>query len=118
MVSHAFGEEFNGLQVLRHENIPGHLKSTAFGVLRRLCGTFQQLPNPYLIGDELKINDGIPFATRAYADLWKGDCNGEGVAVKLLRFAAGDNRAKITKVSSSFGRFVCIHSSLTYVAPW
>jgi hypothetical protein len=106
------------LQVLRHENIPSHLRSTAFGILRRLCGTFQQLPDSCLIGDELKINDGIPFAARAYADLRKGYWRGEGVAVKLLRFATGDDRAKITKVSSVSVRSVHIQPSLTRVVPW
>lgn len=88
------------MQVLRYENVPSRLKSTAFGILRRLCGAFQQLPNSCLIGDDLKINGGIPFAKRAYADLWKGDWKGEDVAVKLLRFAAGDDKDKVTKVLS------------------
>ena len=69
--------------------------------MRRLCGTFQQLPSSCLIGEELKIDDEIPFATRAYADLRKGSWKGENVAVKLLRFSADDNRAKVTKVLSA-----------------
>ncbi|KAF9648301.1 kinase-like protein, partial [Thelephora ganbajun] len=97
MVSCPCDKGFNDLQVLRHEKIPGHLKSTALGILRRLCGAFQQLPNSCLVGEELRINDGIPYATRTYADLRKGNWKGEGVAVKLLRFSAGDDRAKITK---------------------
>ena len=106
------------MQVLRDENVPGQLKSTAFGILRRLCGTFQQLPNSCLINSELKINDGIPFATRSYADLWKGDWKGEDVAVKLLRFAAGDDRTKITKVSSASERFFHMHPSLMRIVPF
>ena len=104
-------------QILGHENIPNHLRSTAFGILRRLCGTFQQLPNSCLISEELKINDGIPFAIRAYADLRKGRWRGESVAVKLLRFAPGDDRAKITKVPFASKRSVCIRSPLTRVVP-
>ena len=95
-----FDEVFNNLQVLRREDIPGHLKGTAFGILRRLCGAFEQLPNSCLIGEELKIDDGIPFATRAYADLRKGKWKEEDVVVKHLRFSADDDRVKITKVSS------------------
>lgn len=83
------------------------------GILRRLCGAFQQLPDSCLIRDGLRISDEIPFATCASSDLWKGDWRGKGVAVKLLRFAASDNRAKITKVSSAFGLPVFIQSQLT-----
>ena len=67
-------------------------------VLRRLCGTFERLPDSCLINEELRINDGMPFATRAYADLRKGTWNGERVAIKLLRFSAEDDRGKVTKV--------------------
>lgn len=98
-----FDEGFNvALQILRHEDIPSRQKSAAFGILRRLCGTFQQLPESCLVRDELKIDDGLPLATHTYADLRKGNWRGKNVVVKLLRFAAEDDRAKITKVSSAF----------------
>lgn len=88
------------MQVIQHDAIPNHLKSTAFGVLRRLCGTFKRLPDSCLIGEELQIDNGMPHAARAYADLRRGSLKGESVAVKLLRFSTGDNRVKITKVPS------------------
>ena len=103
-----FDGGFNTSQVLPHENIPGRQKSIALRILRRLCGTFEKLPHSCLIGDELQINDGLPVETHAYADLRKGVWRGEDVAVKLLRFAPDDDRAKITKVSSAFEWFVHI----------
>lgn len=110
-----FGQEPNDLQVLQHKGIPGHLKSTAFGVLRKLCGTFQQLPSSCFIGQELRIDDGLPFATRAYADLRKGTWKGERVAIKLLRFSADENKTEITKVQSSLRD---TQPLLTRVLPW
>jgi len=58
----------------------------------------------------------MPFAKRTYADLWRGNWKGEDVAVKLLRFAVDDDRAKITKVSSE--RSVRIQPLLMLVVPW
>ncbi|KAF9781255.1 kinase-like domain-containing protein, partial [Thelephora terrestris] len=69
----------------------------ALVVLRRLCGTFQQLPGSCLIGGELMIDGGIPFAKRAYADLRKGIWRGENVAIKVLRISTDESRAEITK---------------------
>ena len=89
-------------QILQDSGILNHLKCTALSILRRLCGTFGQLPNSCSIGDELEIDDGLPLATHPYADLQRGTRRGEDVAIKFLRFAAGDDRAKITKVSSAF----------------
>lgn len=85
-------------QVLRHKKIPSHSRSTAFWTLRQLCGTFQQLPNTCLVGDGLEISPGIPIAAHVYADLRRGVFRGEAVAVKLLRFAVGDDRAEVAKV--------------------
>ena len=112
-----FDKGFNILKILRHENIPSHLKCTALRILERLCGTFERLPNSCFIGDELKINDGLPLAKHPYADLQRGNWKGKNVAVKLLRFAAEDDRAKITKVSSAFEWFIRIRPSLTRVMP-
>ncbi|KAF9781245.1 kinase-like domain-containing protein [Thelephora terrestris] len=84
-------------KVLQHKIIPTQLKGTAFGFLRRLCGTFQQLPSSCLIDGELMIDGGIPCSNRAYADLRKGSWRGENVAIKLLRTFKDDNKAEITK---------------------
>ena len=101
--------------MLRHGDIPSQLKGTAFGVLTRLCGTFQRLPDSCLIGEELNIDNGIPFATRTCADLWKGVWRGERVAVKLLRFSADDDRPKITKVRTI--QAICSHPAVADAPP-
>ena len=85
-------------QILQHADIPGDLKSTAFTMLRRLCGTFGRLPSSCLINEDLKMQEEIPFATRGYTDLWKRAWSGRKVAVKALRFAPDDDRSKTTKV--------------------
>ena len=88
-------------QILQHPNIPGNLKSAAFTILRKLCGTFGKLPTSCLIEEDFKTRDDIPFATRGYTDLWKRDWNGRKVAVKMLRFAPDDDRSKTIKVIAS-----------------
>lgn len=83
--------------ILQHPDIAGDLKSTAFTILRRLCGTFGTLPQSCLIYEDFKTKEEIPFATRGYTDLWKRDWNGRKVAVKALRFGPDDDRSKTTK---------------------
>ncbi|KAF9781132.1 kinase-like domain-containing protein [Thelephora terrestris] len=82
--------------ILQHTDITKELKSTAFTVLRRLCGTFGRLPTSCSIDVDFKTED-LPFATRGYTDLWKRDLNGGKVAVKALRFGPDDDRSMITK---------------------
>ena len=90
--------EINPPQILRHTNIPGNLKGAAFVLLRRLCGRLGKLPRIYLIDEDFKTQEDIPFATRGYTDLWKRDWNGRKIAVKALRFAPDDDRSKMIKV--------------------
>ena len=88
-----------GSQILQHADIPGDLKSTAFTMLRRFCGTFRRLPRSYLINEDLKTREEMPCVTRGYIDLWKREWRGRKVAVKVLRFAPGDDKDKTTKVT-------------------
>ena len=53
----------------------------------------------YLISEDFKTHEEIPFATRGFTDLWKRDWNGGKVAVKSLRFAPDDDRDKTIKVT-------------------
>ena len=100
--SRALGE-INPPQILQDVNIPGDLKSTAFTILRILCGTFRRLPRSCMINEDLKTHEEMPFATRRNTDLWKRVCNGRRVAVKALRFASDDDRGQITRVTSFSG---------------
>ena len=107
--------EVNPSQILQHPSIPGDLKSTAFTILRRLCGTFGKLPTSCLINEDFKTHEEFPFATRGYSDLWKRDWNGRKVAVKSLRFAPDDDKDKMIKVNSLLvGRSRGSHSKLTF----
>ena len=101
--------------MLRHGSIPSQLKSTAFEVLGWLCGTFQRLPDSYLVDGELKIDDEIPLAMRRYVDLWKGDWKGERVVVKFVRFPADGNGTRITKVLVI--QAVCSHPAVADAFP-
>jgi hypothetical protein len=94
--------ENNSLQILQHKDLTGELKSTAFSLLRKLCGTSGRLPGSYLIYEDFKTREDIPFATRGYTDLWKRDWRGKKVAVKALRFGPDDDRGKATKVTILF----------------
>lgn len=91
----------NPSQILQHPDIAGDLKSTAFSVLRRLCGTFGNLPRSCSINEDFKTQEKIPFATRGYTDLWERNWKGKKVAVKGLRFSSDDDKNKIRKVTVS-----------------
>ena len=90
------------LQILQHPDISGELKSAAFTLLRRICGAFGRLPRSYLIQEDFKTEQEIPFATRGYTDLWKRDWKATKVAVKVLRFGPDDDRNQTTKVMSRY----------------
>ena len=83
-------------------NIPADLKSIAFTLLRKLCGTFGRLPESCLINEVLKTEGEIPFAARGYANLWKRVWSGRKVAVKAFRFSSDEDRSKTTKVTVFF----------------
>jgi len=95
--------------------MPSDLKGTAFTILQRLCGAFERLPGSFLINKDFKIQGEIPFATRTYANLWRRDWNGRGVAVKALRLAPDDDGSKMTKVMAFLvDRSLGIHRELTF----
>ncbi|KAF9781243.1 kinase-like domain-containing protein [Thelephora terrestris] len=82
--------------ILKHPDIAGELKSVAFTVLRRLCGTFGMLPRSCIINEDFRAKEEAPFASRGYVDLWKLDWDGRKVAVRTLRFGPGDDRSETT----------------------
>ena len=87
------------MQILKHPDITGELKSTAFTLLQRLCSTFGRLPRSCLINGDFKTKEGIPFAIHGSTDLWKRDWNGRKVAMKALRFGPDDDTSKTVKVT-------------------
>lgn len=92
----------NPLQILQHPEITVELKSTAFFVLRKLCGTFGGLPTSCSINEDFKTQEEMPFAARGYTDLWERNWDGRKVAVKALRFGLDDDKNETTKVTVLF----------------
>jgi len=95
--------DFNGIdpfQILEHANIPEELKTTAFAMLQELCDQYGRLPKSYLIVGDFETQEGVPFATHGYTDLWKRDLNGRKFAVKALRFHPDDDSREATQVAT------------------
>jgi len=92
--------EIDPLQILEDAKIPGVLKSTAFAMLRELCGAYGRLPKSHLIEEDSETREGVPFATRGYTDLWKRDLNGRMFVVKALRFRPNDDSREATQVTT------------------
>jgi len=97
--------EIDPLQILEHPDIPEDLKITAFAMLQELCDEYGRLPRSYLIEEDFEAQEGVPFATHGYTDLWKRDLNGGKFAIKALRFHPDDDSREATQVTTfSVGR--------------
>lgn len=78
------------------------LRKKCLNTLRRLCGRQALLPRSLQI--PLCYNrTGTPLYHGGYADVWKGEHKGLGVAVKVLRVYSTSDLKKITRVGYKCG---------------
>ena len=88
-------------QVLDRPDLPLWVRMKCLRPLYRTCGRHGLLPKA------LKVpvcydRDDYPLYQGGYADVWKGECRGREVAVKVIRAYSRSDLRKITRVSSLF----------------
>ena len=75
---------------------PG-LENRCFRVLRKVSASCGVLPRSYRL-EGVTLDDIIPYASGGFADIWKGQWDGNRVCVKAFRTQAGANLEKIKRV--------------------
>ena len=88
-----------GAKAFRAERLDPELRQLAFSVLRRLCGKTGHLPESYLLSRKFDLS-GLPRASGGFADVRVGVLKGKSVAVKSMRIAEMDDKARIRKVGN------------------
>lgn len=79
---------------------PG-LENRFFRVLRKVSASRGILPRSYRLKGVV-LDDTIPYASGGFADIWKGQRDGNRVCVKAFRTQAGENLEKIKRVCGDF----------------
>ena len=77
-----------------------NLRDRCFRVLRKVSPAHSILPKSYLL-PEVTLSGGIPFASGGFADVWKGQRDGNEVCVKVFRTQLAANLDKVERVCGS-----------------
>ena len=77
------------------------LKDRCFKALRKVSPAHSILPESYFPAG-VTLNDSIPYASGGFADVWKGERNGNQVRIKAFRAQALVDPDKIKRVRSYY----------------
>ena len=86
-----------GDQVVSSTTVNPSLKNRCFKVLRRASPSHAVLPKSHYL-DGVTLSDTIPYASGGFADIWKGQHNGNQMCVKAFRTQTAENLARIKRV--------------------
>ena len=84
-------------QVVSSPTASPNLKNRCFRILRKVSPTHGILPNSYFLPG-VTLSDDIPCAAGGFADIWKGQLDGNQVCVKAFRTQTPTNLEKIKRV--------------------
>ena len=77
------------------------LKDKCLGVLRNVSPTHRVLPKSYFPPGVTLLSDSAPHASGGFADVWKGQLDGNEVCVKAFRIQTASNPDRIKEVCGS-----------------
>ena len=86
-----------GDQVVSSATVNPSLKNRCFRVLRKVSPSHGILPKSYY-PEGVTLSDAIPYASGGYADIWKGQHDGNRVCLKAFRTQTAANLDKIKRV--------------------
>jgi len=86
-----------GDQVVSSPTVNPTLKNRCFRVLRKVSPSHGVLPKSYY-PEGVTLSDTIPYASGGFADIWKGQRDGNQVCVKAFRTQTAANLDKIKRV--------------------
>ena len=100
MVHHVYSSlclKFHDHQVVSSPMANPNMKNRCFKLLRKVSPTHGILPNSYFLPG-VTLSDTTPYAAGGFADIWKGQRDGNQVCVKALRTQTPVNLKKIKRV--------------------
>ena len=74
------------------------LRRKSVRILRRVCSLQNILPRSCVLSDDISREGDIAFASRGFADVWKGRHNGNRVCIKAFRAYTLKNPSKVKRV--------------------
>jgi len=74
------------------------LRRKSVRILRRVCVSQTMLPRSCILSNDISKEGDIAFASRGFADVWKGRHNGNPVCMKAFRINTGAGLSKIKQV--------------------
>jgi len=83
-------------KVVSSPTVNPSLKNRCFRVLRKVSHSHAVLPKSYYPGG-VTLSDAIPYASGGFADIWKGQRDGNQVCVKAFRTQTTGNLDKIKR---------------------
>lgn len=95
-------EVFHG-QAMSSTAVDSSSKNRCFRVLRKISPAHGVLPKSYF-PPGVTSGEAIPYASGGFADIWKGQKDGNRVCLKAFRTQTAENLDKIKRVSSIFRR--------------
>ena len=84
-------------QVVSSPTVNPSLKNRCFRVLRKVSYSHGILPKSYYL-DGVTLSDAIPCGSGGFADIWKGQRDGNQVRIKAFRSQTAANLDKIKRV--------------------
>ena len=89
--------KFHDDQVVSSPTASPNLKNRCFRILRKISPTHGILPNSYFLPG-VTLSDNMPYAVGGFADIWKGQRDGNQVCVKALHTRTPANLEKTKRV--------------------
>ena len=80
--------------------MPLDLRRRCVRILRRVCSLQNILPRSCIISDSTSKEGDIAFASRKFADVWRGRRNENPVCIMFFRGFTTKNLEKIRQVSN------------------
>ncbi|KAF9789365.1 kinase-like domain-containing protein [Thelephora terrestris] len=84
-------------QVVSSDTVNPSLKTRCFKVLRKVSPAHGILPKSYQLAVVTLTDDGTPYTSGRFADIWKGQLDGRQVCVKAVRTQTAANLGKIKR---------------------
>jgi len=89
--------EFPGAQVVSSATVNTDLRNRCFRVLRRALPVYGILPRSYY-PPGVTLSDTIPYSSGGFADIWKGQRDGNPLCIKAFRTQTAANLNRIKRV--------------------
>ena len=78
--------------------MPIDLRKMSVRILRKVCGSQSILPRSCVLSGDISTEGDTAFASGGFADIWRGNHNGNPVRIKAFRTETTENLSKTKQV--------------------